>query len=357
MRGPSRGQRRGGVLLPALALSSLAGVQEVKNTKTLQSKSPALGFTASPLPYSILLQPLRLNRNSPQWADPETTRTAVTKSRAYWAACLSLAKLTVADFRLHLASVFRHLPFDEGTRKPLCRRLTPVPDSPLFWQAVEDADRIIRDAEKNPQGRVADIDVWNGQYFRTCFAGQPKALSQSWGQCGLDVLFILDVLRTRATAHVNQRSRPMRFFWERGEKMGLLAAIQESLPARWVGETVAQVKRQAEEGDAPEIRRRARALLTKINNARNAVGKGNTEHLTPEEKRKSMRRAVSLSKAIRRLDSNYKRGMEEYHDHEKARREVEEKFNESGHIKDSHKRSLILQGFRRRIKVHEENLR
>lgn len=69
----------------------------------MQPRMPtALGFIASPLPPAIFLQPARLNRNNKHWPDSKTTRAAVTRSRAYWADCLALAKLTVADFRLHI---------------------------------------------------------------------------------------------------------------------------------------------------------------------------------------------------------------------------------------------------------------
>lgn len=324
----------------------------MKNTKTRPRTSPVLGFISSPLPNSILLQPLRLKRNSPQWAEPETTRTAVTKSRASWADCLSLAQLTVADFRLTLVSGLRHLPLDDATRDALCQRLKSVPDTPLFWQAVATADRSIRDVQNNPQGQMADVDVWNGQYFRTCFAGQPKAISRLWTECGLEVLGTLDMLRTFATAHVNQRSRLLRLAWERGKEAGLLAAIQEQLPTQWVRDAVAEVEQRVNEGETPDIRRRARAFRKKIKDAPNAVGRGNTEHLAPTEKRTSKRGAVSRSKAILRLELNYKRGMEEYHDHERVQQTVEDKFEESKHIKDSDKKSLILQGFRKRIEKH-----
>jgi hypothetical protein len=57
---------------------------KVKNEKTSQSE------LLSRRPFlPTLLQPLRLNRDSPpsDEKEKETTRSAVTKSRAYWEAC------------------------------------------------------------------------------------------------------------------------------------------------------------------------------------------------------------------------------------------------------------------------------
>ncbi|MBI3247311.1 MAG: hypothetical protein HYZ50_12475 [Deltaproteobacteria bacterium] len=321
----------------------------MKNTKMLQNKVPRL----QPLNHSILLQPLRLNRNSPQWAEPQTTREAVTQSRVHWEACRQLATLTMADFRTHIAKDFQDLPFFTAEGWSQFHQLfKSILNDSLFWGAVEDADRIVQDTEEHWRWPSDDYDqVWNGQYFRERFTGQPEAISQSWVQIGLEALTVLHVLRFAANANVNKRSRLLRSCWEQGKKMGLLAAVQEELPARWVIEAVAHAKQQVSEGDIPEIRRRARAWVKKIAKAEKATGKGNTEHLPSGEKPLSKRRAVSLSKAIRRLESNYKRGMEAYHDDEKARREVEGKFKASEHIKDSHKKSLILQGFHKRIKA------
>jgi hypothetical protein len=170
------------------------------------------------------------------------------------------------------------------------------------------------------------------------------------------VLFILDVLRVRANAQVKERSYFLRSRWEEGKEMGLLAAVQEELPTRWVIDAVAEVERRAREGDRPGVRRRARALLKKINKARDAVGGGNTKHLTPEEEPLSKRRAVSRTKAIARLAANYARWRGKGYDHEDALRQTEEKFTESKHIQDVHPKKLVLQGFRNRIHELRENL-
>ncbi len=319
-------------------------------------------FLLPPLPKSILLQPIRLNRASPQWAEPQTTREAVTKSRAFWKACCQLTKLTVADFRMHLAKDLQDLPLPTAeSRRQLRPLFKSVPDDALFWQVVQEADCICRDYEMRlaqPLGQLPQEDdqaVWNGSYFHARFAAEQRPFLQERIQLACDVLFVIKMLRSHATGWVEQRSRLLYSSWNAGtpraKTRALCAAIQEELPARWVREAIADVQKQAGEGATPETRRRARALLKKINTAQNAVGKGNTEHLPPEEKPKSKRGAVSRAKAIARLVSNYKRAMKKYGNHEEALRATEAKFRESQHIRDPDKKSLILQGFHRRIEA------
>jgi hypothetical protein len=88
---------------------------------------------------------MRLNRATPQWKEPlKTTRIAVTKSRAHWEACRQLVKMTVADFRAHLTRGFQDLPLITAEERNALRKLfKSVSDDSLFWEVVEEADRLI----------------------------------------------------------------------------------------------------------------------------------------------------------------------------------------------------------------------
>jgi hypothetical protein len=103
----------------------------------------------------------------------------------------------VTDFRAHVARGFQDLPpLAAEERNALPGLFKSVPDDSLFWGAVEDADHLIRDAEKNRTWLLDDYEhMWSGQYFRERFTEQPEALTESWAQSGLDVLEQLHVLR------------------------------------------------------------------------------------------------------------------------------------------------------------------
>jgi hypothetical protein len=186
-------------------------------------------------------------------------------------------------------------------------------------------------------------------------------------------------LGSSANAHVKERSFLLRRRFDQGleqerkkkqarprarvsegtkkKQEALLAAVQEGLPARWVGDEVAQAEQRAGEGSTLEVRRRAGALVKKIDKARKAVGKGNTEHRTPEGKIESKRRAASKSRVLRRLLEQYKAWGRRYIGAEKVAEIMAEGFRRKGHIQDDGRREEIIAEFLKRVREHRARFR
>jgi hypothetical protein len=164
------------------------------------------------------------------------------------------------------------------------------------------------------------------------------------------------MLRVTAQVQVNQRSHLLWSAWKQGKSWALLAAVQEKLPVRRVRDAIADIKERTSEGVTAEIRRRARALLKKINQAQNAIGRGNVEILSPGKKIKSKRLSVSNSRALHRLLDKHKLQAPFYGDSEKTAESIAVDFLEKGRIQNRGRREKIAKKFLKRVK-QQENLR
>jgi hypothetical protein len=219
-----------------------------------------------------------------------------------------------------------------------------------FWKAVQQAHQVVWPLSLGSNAK-AEQRVWNGEYFQEYFAQHRESTPPGWVQAAVDVLFALIVIKVNAQLQVNERSHTLKILWEQGKPSALLAAVQERLPAEWVKQATAELQRQQIEGDTPEKRKRAQSLLRKIQKAKSAIGKGNTEHLSAHEKPRSKRAAVSRSKAVRRLLKNFARWLKLYGDPEAARRQTVMDFEEKSHLTDTYQRALVLEQFRKRMKT------
>lgn len=328
----------------------------ISSLETSPPHIPPLAFALSPLPASLLLQPLRLNRATLHWPEHETWRKAIQKIRHAWSQCRQLATRTVASFRIHLAKNFCELPLMEEERQYLLSVLTHTPDDPGFWQAVQDAESILRARENamaNPLAHssedltavfLAEEQVWNGEFFRS-------RLPAEWRQNAVNVLFVLQALRYSAMSRVGERSRLLQVLWEKGQTRALVAAVQEELPARWVTEAIAELEHCSSEANTPHEQRRAKRLLKAIQRARTAVGKGDVEHLPPAEKPKSRRAATARYKAVTRLVGKCRAWVEILQNKEQALQQTLQDFDESPRIKDPLRKQRIREQFRMRMKA------
>lgn len=321
----------------------------MKRSQSKQKTIPRF-FLASSLDPAILLQPARLNRDLSHWLERKTWRSAIQQNRQKWRECRLLLKVTAVTFREHLAKNLQDLPLDDNQRQQALALCQSAPNNSLFWDAVHSAENVVW-----PRSLDNDLDaelrVWNGQYFRECFAQHRKSVPSRWVQAASDVLFALIVLKENAVSHISARSHLLQIRWEQGRFEALLAAVQEELPAAWVKQAIRELEQQEKEGETPGKRKRARALLKRIQKARTAIGKGNTEHLSPEEKPKSKRAAVARSKALRRLLRKHRQETEFHGDAWKVAQDIASTFQDDGRLSGKYQRQLVVRAFRQRVRA------
>lgn len=329
----------------------------VKKGPSKQQTIPRF-FLASSLDPAILLQPARLNRDLSHWVERKTWRSAIQQNRQKWRECRLLLELTAVTFREHLAKNLQDLPLDDNQRQQALALCQSAPNNSLFWDAVHSAENVVwpRSLDNDLE---AGLRVWNGQYFRERFAQHRKSVPSRWVQAASDVLFALIALKENAASHISARSHVLQTPWEQGRLPALLAAVQEELPATaWVGQAIRELKQQRQAGASPGERRHAHAVLKRIKKAPTAIGKGNTEHLRPEDKLKSKRAAVARSKALRRLSAKLEREAP-FGDRAQTAWALAADFRTDGRLRDEEQRSRVAATFLQRVKADtsRKNLR
>jgi len=328
----------------------------VKRGPSKQQTIPRF-FLASRLDPAILLQPARLNRDLSHWLERKTWRSAIQQNRQKWRECRLLLKVTAVTFREHLAKNLQDLPLDVNQRQQALALCQSAPNNSLFWDAVQSAEHVVwpRSLDNDLE---AGLRVWNGQYFCERFAQQRKSVPSRWVQAASDVLFALIALKENAASHIYARSRPLQSMWEQGRLPALLAAVQEELPAAWVGQALRALEQQQHAGASPGARRHAHAVLKRIEKARTAIGKGDTKHLRPEDRLKSKRASVARSKALCRLRAKLEREAL-FGDREQAKRAIAVEFRTAGRLPDEDQRSRVAATFLQRVKADtpRKNLR